>query len=116
MYPLRLYLRHRANLISFILSLSLNLFIWAWLLFYIRKQDYPLFLHYTVLFGVDYTGEWYKVFSVPLGGLCILLINFFLGWILFHKDDFAGILLNAITVFIQVIFLVTAVLLVFLNV
>lgn len=116
MYPLRLYFKHPANLITISLSLVINFFIWGWLLFYIRQQEEPLFLHYTVLFGVDYTGEWYKVFIVPLGGLMVLCLNFTLGWLLFHKDDFAGYVLNAVSVLIQVILLVTAVLLVLLNV
>jgi len=116
MYPLKLYFKHPANLILIALSGGINLFIWGWLLYYIRKQDDPLFLHYTVLFGVDYTGEWYQVFIVPLGGLLILLINFVLGWLLFHKDDFAGYVLNMVSAVAQIILLVTAILLVLLNV
>ncbi len=116
MYPLKLYFRHPANLVPILIGSSLNLFMWGWLLYYIRKQEDPLFLHYTVLFGVDYTGVWYQVFAVPLAGLCILAINFILGWLLFHKDDFAGYVLNSVSALIQIILLVTAILLVFLNV
>lgn len=116
MYPLKLYFKRRANLVTLSTSLALNLFTWGWLLFYIRSQTEPLFLHYTVLFGVDYTGNWYEVFLVPLTGFAVFLINLILGWLLFHKDDFAGYVLNTVSVFVQIILLVTAVLLVLLNV
>lgn len=116
MYPIKLYFKRPANLIPLVASLTLNLFTWGWLLFYIRQQDEPVFLHYTVLFGVDYTGDWYQVFVVPLGGLFVLVLNMVLGWILFHKDDFAGYVLNAVSLLVQIILLVTSVLLVLLNV
>lgn len=116
MYPIKLYFKRPANSIPIIISVAVNLFIWGWLLYYIRKQADPVFLHYTVLFGVDYTGEWYQVFTVPLGGLFVFAVNLILGWILFQKDDFAGYLLNAVSAFIQIILLATAVLLVLLNI
>lgn len=116
MYPIKLYFKRPANLIPLVASVALNLFTWGWLLFYIRKQTDPVFLHYTVLFGVDYTGDWYQVFVVPFAGLFVLVLNMILGWILFHKDDFAGYVLNAVGLLVQIILLVTAVLLVLLNV
>lgn len=116
MYPIKLYFKRPGNFVPLITSGLLNLFTWGWLLFYIRKQEDPVFLHYTVIFGVDYTGDWKQVFLVPLGGLFILLLNMMLGWLLFHKDDFAGYVLNAVALIIQIILLVTSVLLVLLNV
>lgn len=116
MYPLRLYFKRPANLVILSVSFALNLFTWGWLLFYIRPQEETLFLHYTVLFGVDYTGEWYQVFFVPLSGFVIFLINMVLGWFLFERDDFAGYVLNVVSLFIQVVLLATSVLLVLLNV
>lgn len=116
MYPIKLYFKRPANLIPLVVSLALNLFTWGWLLFYIRRQNDPVFLHYTVLFGVDYTGDWYQVFVVPLGGFFVLVLNMVLGWILFHKDDFAGYALNAVSLLVQIILLVTSLLLVLLNV
>lgn len=103
-------------MVPLVASAALNLFTWGWLLFYIRKQTDPVFLHYTVLFGVDYTGDWYQVFVVPLSGLFVIAINMVLGWVLFQKDDFAGYVLNVVALVVQIILLVTAVLLVLLNV
>ena len=116
MYPLRLYCKRPANLVSISASLAINLFTWGWLLFYIRQQEEPLFLHYTVLFGVDYTGEWYQVFFVPLTGFIILIVNMILGWFLFERDVFAGYVMNAMSVFLQIVLLVTSLFLVFLNI
>ena len=115
-YPPRLYLKHLPNAIMLGISFILNLGIWAWLLWYIRPQDEQIFLHFNVLFGVDLTGAWYQVLTVPIIGLCVLLVNGMLGWYFFGKDKFIGYVLNAVTVISHVFLVIVAMLLVFLNV
>jgi hypothetical protein len=115
-YPLRLYLRHLPNTIMIGLSLLLNIMIWGWLLWYIRPQSDLIFLHYNVLFGVDLIGPWYQVLTIPIIGLCILLVNSALGWFFFGKDKFISYVLNAVGVISHVFLVVVAMLLVFLNV
>src|SRR3989344_3163074 len=115
-YPLKLYFRHLPNLIILSLSLAVNVAIWVWLLWQIGPQDEQIFLHYNILFGVDYVGEWGRVFFLPINGLAILLVNCVSGWSLFGKDKFYAQLLNATSLFCQIFLFVTAALLVFLNV
>jgi len=92
----------------------LNLFSWFWL-----KTQLPntseLFLHYNVLFGVDYIGESWKVFFVPLVGLTILSVNFFLGWLLYKKDKFMAYILNFVSIACQIFIVMASFILVFLN-
>ena len=116
MYPIKLYFKRLPNLITVISSLTLNLFIWGWLLFYFRPQPDQIFLHYSVLFGVDFIGNWYNVLAVPLSGLFVLVLNLSLGWFLFQKDYFAGYLLNTAGLLTQAVLVVVSILLVFLNV
>lgn len=116
MYPIRLFLKHLPNAILLGLSIALNLFSWGWLLWYIRPQQSPIFLHYNVLFGVDLTGFWYEVFFLPLAGLMIIIVNTILAWILYKKDRFAGYVLLWTAVFCQFLIAVVSGLLVFLNV
>ena len=114
-YPIKLYLKNRFNFIALVLSVSLNLANWLWLITQIRPQAELIFLHYNILFGVDYVGEWWKVYYVPLTGLIIILINFIVGWFLFNKDKFVAILLNIASILSQAFLFIAAALLVFLN-
>lgn len=116
LYPIKLYLKHIPNLIMLATSVMFNCMIWVWLAWNIRPQEGSVFLHYTVLFGVDLTGPWYRVFSVPMIGIGILLINGALGWVLFSRDKFVSHILNATTLLCHIFLLVAASLLVFLNV
>lgn len=115
-YPLKLYLKKKPNIVMISLSILINISTWVWLFWFIRPQDDQIFLHYNILFGVDYVGEWWKIVYAPTSGLVIFLVNIILGWIFFSKDKFASYLLNAISVFCQVLILMAASVIVFLNV
>lgn len=115
-YPFKLYINYRPNLIISILAFLLNVASWVWILLEIRPQEETLFLHYNILFGVDYIGEWWKVLFLPITGLLIFIINFSLGWLLFHKDKFISIILNCVSLLCQIFVLVASGILVFLNV
>jgi hypothetical protein len=116
MYSLKLYFRHPANLVLLGLSLGINLFVWLWLIIYIRPQTEPIFLHYNVLFGVDYIDTWWKIYYLPLFGFLTFLLNTVLSWLVAARDKFLPFLINATTLFCQTFLLMAALLLVFLNV
>ncbi len=115
-YPAKLYLKHLPILVLLLSGLFLNLVIWAWLLWNIRPQPDPVFLHYTILFGVDLTGPWYKVLVIPLSGLITLLINTVVGWVFFNVDRFISYLCISVGILAHIFLLVAAWLLVYLNV
>lgn len=115
-YPIKLYLKYKPNLIMLSLAVLANIFTWFWIIFRIKPQEDLIFLHYNILFGVDYIGEWWRVFYIPTIGLLILFVNFVIGWVLFSKDKFISVILNAVSVVSGVFLLVIAALLVFLNV
>ena len=115
-YPIKLYFKYRFNLVMFILALSLNIANWIWIVLRIRPQEDLIFLHYNILFGVDYIGEWWRVYFVATTGLIILIINFLLGWLLFNKDKFVSIIMNIVSVVSQIFLLIATAILVFLNV
>jgi len=116
LYPIKLYLRSLPNTIFISGSLVLNLFLWGWLFWYISPQVEPFFLHYNILFGVDYIGPWWRIYFVPSTGLLIILINVIFGWLLFQKDHFFAHILNLISLLSQVFLLIVGYLLVYLNV
>ncbi len=115
-YPIKLYLKNVAILITAILGLLVNISIWIWLLWQISPTSEPIFLHYNILFGVDYIGEWWRVLYLPLIGFIIWLINNILGWVLYGRDKFLAQLLSGASLFCQIFLLIAACLLVFLNV
>lgn len=115
-YPIKLYFKNLPNLIMLSLSLAVNILSWLWLVFQIKPQQEDIFLHYNVLFGVDYLGSWWKVFYLPIFGLLIFWTNMIIGWALFGKDKFIAQILNAVSLFCQIFIFISAALLVFLNV
>jgi len=116
LYPLKLYFKNKGVLAFLSSSLLINLATWFWLLWEIRPQTDPIFLHYNILFGVDYVGEWWRILYLPIIGLMILLVNAILGWVFFNQDKFLAAILNSAALFCQVFIFVAASLLVFLNV
>ena len=116
LYPLKLYLTKRVNLLLLSSSFLLNTATWVWLFWEIKPQKDPIFLHYNILFGVDYIGPWWQIIFLPLTGLLILLLNALIGWLLYHKYPFISQILNAVSVLIQIYILIASALLIFLNV
>ncbi|MBH41538.1 MAG: hypothetical protein CL685_02390 [Candidatus Magasanikbacteria bacterium] len=116
LYPFKLYVRLKPIKTLFGLSLLCNFGIILWLSWYVRPQEVPIFLHHNVLFGVDLTGPWYAVFYLPLIGIIILIVNLLLGMFLYKKDKLTSQVLALVTFFCHIFLVMSAVLLVFLNV
>ncbi len=115
-YPFKLYVQLKPIKMLFGLSLLCNLGIILWLAWYVRPQEVPIFLHHNILFGVDLTGPWYAVFYLPLIGIIILTLNLFLGMFLYKKDKLTSHVLALVTFLCHVFLVISATLLVFLNV
>ncbi len=114
-YPLKIYLLYKPTFVLFGLSLLMQLVMWIWLLRTIGIHSNTVFLHYTILYGVDLTGPAYRVYALPLVGLGILLVNVIVGWMYFRKDKFISIVLNSVAVICQAFLFIGAALLAFLN-
>jgi len=116
LYPLRLFFRQVPILVLFGLSLLANLATWAWLLWFIEPSEEPMYLHYNVLFGVDYIGDWWRVFLLPVVGVSILIINTLLGWFLASRDLVVAYILQVTSAFAQFLLLLMAILIVRINI
>ncbi|MCK5085514.1 hypothetical protein KAK05_02270 [Candidatus Parcubacteria bacterium] len=93
------------NLIT--LSFILNLFLWIMFLQNKKEGDYPVILHYNLIFGVDYLDQYQKIYLISAMGLIILLFNLALGYYLYLKEKLASYLL-VFSAFIVQIFLLFA--------
>lgn len=115
-YPLKLYLKHKTTFIPLLFALVLNFGIWGWLFYNIGFQSDSVFLHYNILFGVDLTGPAYMVYSLPGLGLCLILFNASIGWIMYEKDEFVALAANTVSCILHFYLFIATCILVFLNV
>tara|TARA_Y100000031_G_C8180467_1_gene366205 strand:+ start:458 stop:814 length:357 start_codon:yes stop_codon:yes gene_type:complete len=109
------FITTRSVYIPVSIALLLDVFIWAYLAWFIRPTDELLVLHYTIHFGVDYIGKWSEVFVVPLIGLLFLLVNSALSWWFYRRIRVLSIMFNITSATIQIALAGVAVLIVFLN-
>lgn len=114
-YPLKLFLKRKSILITLVIGGLLNLASWIWILFGARKVGEQAVLHYTVLFGVNQIGPFWSLYTAPMIGLWILLINLIVAWIIYSYDTFLSALIMTATVYIQAVIFGTAAILVLLN-
>lgn len=85
-----------------ILSLSLNIGLFLFFLFFIKQSDIPIVLHYNVDWGVDYFGEVKNIFILPLAGLVIFLLNGILALRLWIRMKILAYFLVSITLISEV--------------
>ena len=64
-----------------------NVAAWVIIAIFVKPVDFPVILHYNVYFGVDVTGQWWFIFSVPLLGLAIGLLNGLLAAYFYRKKE-----------------------------
>lgn len=114
-YPIKLYLKHPGIAVFVFASVAVNLLVWIWLVTQIPPEVGTVFLHYTVLFGVDEIGAWRELFAIPLGGLLVIAMNAVVGWLFFQKDKYIAYFLTCAAFLVQVFMLMAAFLLVTLN-
>lgn len=116
-FPSRLRFFFKDGLILglFIPALFLNIASWLSLLWQINAKHASFFLHYTVYFGVDWTGPWYQIFFVPLLSLLILLGNFIAAFIAYRSRKMISYLLVLAAAFVQVLAVLQSVLLILMN-
>ena len=92
--------------IVFYLSIFLNLILWVllYLNFWpLRETRDILPLHYNIYFGIDFVGEWYKIFIIPTAGAFFIMINFLIADIVYLRDKVVSYFLTGAGLFIQII-------------
>jgi hypothetical protein len=89
------------------------LWLLAWTLFPI--QDPNIVLHYTTGGGIDFIGQGSTIFNLPLAGLLLLVLNTFIGVLVYRVERPAAWLVWAIMPLIQVSLLVGFFLLLYVN-
>lgn len=79
------FFRDKTVLLLFIASFLINSATWIYLLLSVKPQANPIFLHYTIYFGVDLIGPWYRLLLMPAAGLVALCLNLALAHTIYSK-------------------------------
>lgn len=93
----------------------LNLVLWSVVLIKFDRSNPATVLHYSVDVGIDYIGEGNRIITLPLIGLCMLVLNSLLGWVLYHTEPRVAWPLWIITPVLQLLLLLSASLLITVN-
>lgn len=109
------YFKDKVILSTVILNVLMQAGAWWLLINKINPNTDPVFLHYNIYFGIDYLGEWYKVFWMPASGLCFYLLNFIFSYIIYSKHRPLSYLFVILATIYQSIFMVAAVLIILIN-
>lgn len=82
----------------------------TWLVLYLRltPAEFPIPLHYTIYFGIDYVDNWSQAYYLPLTGLIIIIINVIISIFIFPYGRVLSYLLLGSALLGQVILLIGA--------
>lgn len=111
----RFLIKDKVIFLSVIAILLINFATWM-NLFRIKKADGLIPLHYNIYFGIDYMGEWYKIFTLPIIGLIIFSVNLFISIFVYFKDKFISYILLVSAILIQIILFLSSLAVVWINI
>ncbi len=78
-----------------------------WIIIYQRVEPTrdPIALHYTIYFGINFIGEWYKILAIPFLGIFIGFVNALFSHFLYNKNKIGSYILVTSGFCIQLILL-----------
>jgi len=97
------------------LSILLNLSLWIYFIQNTKESIYPIILHYNLIFGVDYLGDYEKIYLISFTGLVLILFNSVLGYILYKKEKLASYFLVSGNVLVQFFLIMSGYLIIQIN-
>lgn len=98
-----------------IIFLALAIILPIWRLFPEITQMIAIPLHYNIHSGVDLFGVWQRIFTIPLIGGIILLLNTLISISLWRKEKVLSYFFSAVAAFSQILAFVSMIFVVLLN-
>ncbi len=108
-------LKDKLSIILILLSFVTNFILWSILIIKIKPTSVDIPVRYTLLKGVE-LGKWYEVFSLPIVGLFIIVLNLIVCFFIYTKERLASHFLEASSFFIQILILIGGICLVMINI
>ncbi len=115
-YSPKLFLRDYWVFCPILAIILCQIFIWGYLIYYIHPSDQQLFLHYNIIFGVDLVGQWWKMYYLPVGGLLIMIFNYFTSFVFYDSEKMLGRFLSVATALLHIFLVIATVFIVGLNI
>lgn len=109
------FLKDRFVKINLFLAGGLNVILWLWLFWQTKDFSGHIALHYNIYFGIDLLGPWFNLFYLPIIGLVIFLINLTIGALSFEREKMLGYFLVGGATLNQILLLLAAFFIVFIN-
>lgn len=109
------FLKDRFVRINLFLAGGLNIILWLWLFWQTKDFSGHIALHYNIYFGIDLLGSWFNLFYLPALGLAIFLFNLAIGAISFEREKMLGYFLVGVATLNQILLLLAAFFVVFIN-
>ena len=107
MFSLKLYLRDRWILGPGLAAVGILGLLWGYTFRRLGPTPQSVFLHYTVVFGVDWVGSWWQLWLLPGFGTVIFLLNYLVGWFVYSQEKLAARALTVVTFLLMGAILVT---------
>ena len=115
MYSFKLFARDPWIGFPLVAASALNAVAWWYTARHLLPATETFFLHYTVVFGVDWVERSSYVLLIPLSGTVLVAVNLGLAWWLYRDERLLARLLPLFTCLLQAGMLVTLRLLFQLN-
>ncbi|EKD46168.1 MAG: hypothetical protein ACD_68C00123G0003 [uncultured bacterium] len=90
-------------------GIVVNLLIWFLAYIWFSNFQEMVVLHYNVYFGIDVVDVWWRILFLPLTGLVIWLINIALASLLFKKNKESQLIINCVSLLVQIVLLIALV-------
>lgn len=96
-------------------AVLINIALWVVVLTIFNRANPAAVLHYSVDVGIDYIGEGGRVITLPIIGVVLLSLNIILSWLIHRTEPLLVWPLLAILPVLQLLLLLSAVLLITVN-
>jgi len=108
--------RDRLIISNLFLSLTINIFLWFFLLYNFWQANQYVVLGYNIYFGISLLGHWYQILIMPIMGLVVIAFNFSLGFYFYLKERLISYFLAGIASVFNIIVLLAALIIIYVNI
>lgn len=104
-----LFILHNRHYLGLSLATMVaNLMAWIVVFLAFGKGKFNIILHYSTFFGVDFKGSAGQVFTIPLIGSILFILNIIIARFVYKRDPFSAYLLLSAS-FVSQIFVLIAI-------
>ena len=108
--------RDKIILANLLLSLAINVFIWLALILVLGARGQYIILGYNMYFGISAFGPWYSILLMPILSLLVIALNFSLSFYLYLKEIILSYFLAAVALVFNLLLLVSALIIIYVNI